>query len=267
MISRYPCVLSIAGSDSSAGAGIQADIKTISAIGCYAATVITAVTAQNTMGVNAVYALPVDMVVAQFEAVTQDLNVQAIKIGMLCNQDIIEVMSKILQQRANWEIVLDPVMVSKTGHNLLSPDAIESLQEKLFPLCTLITPNIDEAEKLTYRKITNKNAMRLAAAMIARRYKTNVLLKGGHLDQGQADDVLYVYAKKKHYWYSSERIDSRNTHGTGCTLSAAIAAYMVQGNELRVAIDLAKKYLTQAIKAGKNLPVGHGAGPVEHFCV
>lgn len=257
-------VLTIAGSDSSGGAGIQADIKVISALGSYAASVITALTAQNTLGVQAVYEIPAGFVGQQLESVFSDLTIEAVKIGMLVNAEIIQAIAASLKKYQPKFIVLDPVMISKSGCELVSSQAITALKENLFPLVNLITPNIFEAEKLLDIKIENKRAQELAAKNLAEKFKLNVLVKGGHISGEHSSDVLYT--KNKSFWFDAPRIDSKNTHGTGCSLSAAIATYLAQGFELHAAILHAKNYITRAIAAGRYLKVGQGCGPLGHFC-
>lgn len=264
---QQPCALTIASSDSSGGAGIQADIKAISATGAYAASVIVALTAQNTMGVHAVYALPETFIMQQIDSVFTDLNIQAVKIGMLNNQAIIKTVATGLKKYQPAHIVLDPVMVSKSGYDLLDPAALDSLKKDLLPLVTLITPNLLEAEKLLNKKIKSRADMEQAAVVLSNEYSASVLVKGGHLTDDQSSDVLYVQATKQCHWFHAERITSKNTHGTGCTLSAAIASYLAQGDQLPSAIKKAKLYLTQAITQGAHQFIGHGHGPVDHFYV
>jgi hydroxymethylpyrimidine/phosphomethylpyrimidine kinase len=260
-----PCVLTIAGSDSSGGAGIQADIKTISATGCYAASAITALTSQNTLGVQAIYPVPPSTVSEQIESVLSDLNVNAVKIGMLFNQHIMEAVADALKKFKPHSIVLDPVMLSKNKCELLQKEAILYLYKNLFPLCTLITPNISEAEKLLGEKIKTQAAMEGAAAIMGKRYGTNILIKGGHLKTKLSSDVLYSHKNEPCYWYKLRRINTTNNHGTGCTLSSAIASYLAQDYSLHDAILMAKHYLTKTLESGKHLKIGHGIGPVDHF--
>lgn len=260
-----PCVLTIAGSDSSGGAGIQADIKTISATGCYAASVITALTAQNTLGVQSIHEISSEFVQQQLNSVFSDLKIKAVKIGMLHNEKIILAISSALQQFKPSYVVLDPVMMSKNGCALIDPTTIPVLKEKLFPYVTLITPNLIEAELLLGIKIHTASEQELAAVQLGNQFKVNVLIKGGHLDGQQSSDVLYLYENKLCYWFHANRIDSQNTHGTGCSLSSAIAAYLAKDYSLKDAIDHAKKYLTKAIEFGVALQIGHGCGPVDHF--
>lgn len=264
-VKKHPCVLSIAGSDSSAGAGVQADIKTISATGAYAACAITALTAQNTLGVQSVYPIPAGVLRQQIESVLADLNIQAVKIGMLFNKENIDIVSFILNRYKLKNIVLDPVMVAKGGCNLLELEAIEQLKKNLISLSTLITPNLYEAEKLLGGEIKNKKQMALAAKTIGEQYKVNVLIKGGHAHLKNAADVLYLSQDASSHWYEASRVPTRNTHGTGCTLSAAIASYLAQAYPLYEAISMAKCYLTKAMEAGTHFEIGHGIGPLDHF--
>ena len=256
-------ILTIAGSDSSGGAGIQADIKVISALGSYAASVITALTAQNTLGVQAVYEVPADFVRQQLESVFSDLHIEAVKIGMLVNAEIIQAIAATLKKYQTKFIVLDPVMISKSGCQLVSPQAITALKENLFPLVDLVTPNIFEAEKLLSIKITDNKQQKSAAIALGEKYNINVLVKGGHMQGSESADDLYMNSEC--FWFAAPRIESPNTHGTGCSLSAAIAVYLAQGFELREAVFQAKNYITKAITAGRHLKVGHGCGPLEHF--
>lgn len=261
----YPNVVTIAGSDPSGGAGIQADIKAISATGSYATSVITVLTAQNTQGVTAINKISADFVFQQMESIFVDLTIHAVKIGMLYDHTIINAVKCGLEKFKPKNIVLDPVMLSKSGYELLPTSAIDCLKT-IFPLVDLITPNILEVEKLLNFKINDYNLMQQAACNLATRYKTNVLLKGGHLiNCTTSTDVLYHYAQQQTHWFHANRLTSKHTHGTGCTLSAAIASYLAQGYTLKSAIQLAKNYLHQAIIAGEYLQIGHGIGPVDHF--
>ncbi len=259
------CVLTIAGSDSSGGAGIQADIKVISALGCYAASVITALTAQNTLGVQAICEITPEFVQQQLDSVFSDLNIQAVKIGMLHNEKIISVVSAALQKFKPNIVILDPVMMAKNGCELIDLATIPILKNMLFPYVTLITPNLSEAELLLGKKINTAAEQELAAIEMGNQFKINVLIKGGHFDGEQSSDVVYLYKDKVCHWFHAQRIHSNNTHGTGCSLSSAIASYLAKGLELKDAIDHAKKYLTKAIASGTTLQVGHGCGPVDHF--
>ena len=260
-----PCVVSFAGTDPSGGAGIQADIKAISATGSYAASIITALVAQNTQGVLAIADVSAAFIQQQIDAVFSDLRVAAVKIGMLHTQAVIDVVASALRALALPHVVLDPVMVAKNGSPLLKSEMMAYLQQHLLPLCSLLTPNLPEASAILGAAINSAEDMAQAAATLAQRYQTNVLVKGGHLAHKHASDVLYLYASRQHHWLHAERIDSLHTHGTGCTLSSAIASYLAQGHALIPAITQAKAYLTQAIAAGVNLHIGQGFGPVDHF--
>lgn len=262
---NYPCVLTIAGTDPSGGAGIQADIKAISATGCYAASVITALVAQNTQGVQAIQEVPADFVTQQLNSVFSDLNISAVKIGMLHNQQVIEAISASLEKFKPNNIVLDPVMVAKNGCELLPDHTISFLKERLLPLVNLITPNLFEAEKLLGKKIVTLSDMESAATNIGNTFHVNVLVKGGHLQDKQAADVLYSHKDHRLTWFQADRINTNNTHGTGCTLSSSIASYLAQDYSLHEAVQLAKHYLTKAIQFGSELQIGKGRGPVHHF--
>ena len=265
MKNNYPCVVSFAGTDPSGGAGIQADIKAISATGSYAATVITALVAQNTQGVQAIYAVPVEFVEQQIESVFSDLSVSTIKIGMLHTKKIIEMVATAIEKYKFKHIVLDPVMVAKNGCALLETETIDVVKNRLCPLVTLITPNLNEAEIMLDEKIKTLKEMEVAATKMGRLFNTNILLKGGHLNLKEAADVLYVHKENACYWYVAERIDTLNTHGTGCSLAAAIASYVAQGQSLLAAVAAGKKYITGAIESGKTMQIGKGFGPVDHF--
>ncbi|MES2997730.1 MAG: bifunctional hydroxymethylpyrimidine kinase/phosphomethylpyrimidine kinase [Pseudomonadota bacterium] len=257
-------VLSIAGTDPSGGAGIQADIKTLSATGSYAASVITVLVAQNTQGVQAIQEIPLTFIQQQIDAVFTDLSIAAVKLGMLYQEDIIRLITDNIKKYHPPFIVLDPVMTAQSGDCLLKANAVTALTD-LFPFVTLITPNIPEAEILLNQKIRDQEQMKSAAIQLAKTYKVSVLLKGGHLDSDDSPDILYDNAKGKIYRFDSPRIDTLHTHGTGCTLSSAIASYLAQDYDLHQAIHKAKAYLYQAIDAGKDLNIGKGKGPVNHF--
>jgi len=255
--------LTIAGSDCSGGAGIQADLKTFTSLGIYGMSAITALTAQNTTGVFSVHDIPVKMVAEQLDAIFNDIKPDAVKIGMVYLPEIIEIIAEKLIEYKAKNIVLDPVMVSTSGCPLMAPEASETLQKKLFPLAKVITPNMAEASFLiglpSGKSIENKEEMIMAAKKISTHYKGAILLKGGHL-KDTSDDLLYV--NDNVFWYEGQRIDTPNTHGTGCTLSSAIAAYLAIGNNLEDAISNAKKYLSGALSTG--LDLGHGSGPLNH---
>ncbi|BBB15164.1 phosphomethylpyrimidine kinase [Candidatus Rickettsiella viridis] len=261
---NLPSVLSIAGTDPSGGAGIQADIKAISATGSYAASVITVLVAQNTQRVRAIQEIPLAFIQQQMDAVFTDLQFAAVKLGMLYKQDIIELVTQNLKKYQPPLIVLDPVMTTQSGDVLLKPNTINTLM-RLFPLVTLITPNIPEAEILLNKKISNRKEMEAAAINLAETHQTSVLLKGGHLTSSDSPDIFYNPGQAKVICFDSPRIDTPHTHGTGCTLSSAIASYLAQGYTLHDSIRKAKAYLQQAIAAGKNLKIGKGSGPVHHF--
>jgi hydroxymethylpyrimidine/phosphomethylpyrimidine kinase len=258
---KIPCVVTIAGTDPSGGAGIQADIKAISATGCYAASIITALVAQNTQGVQAIQEVPLAFIDQQIESVFSDLTVHAVKIGMLHNKKVIELITSKLEKYKPDYVVLDPVMVAKDGSSLMEPDTIAFLKENLFSLATLITPNLPEAEKILSVKIHTVSDMECAAKKIGE--NVNVLLKGGHLETERSSDVLYVNSEM--HWFHAERIKTKNTHGTGCSLSSAIASYLAQGYFLPEAVSAAKQYLTKAIQSGSQFQIGRGHGPVDHF--
>jgi len=253
-------LLTIAGSDSSGGAGIQADLKTFAAFGTYGMSVITAVTAQNTQGVTVVQDIEPGVIDAQIKAVFDDIRVDGVKIGMLSVPETISVVARGLQRYQPKIVVLDPVMVSKSGCHLLQPTAKRALVQELLPLVTVVTPNIPEAEEITGYSINNKADMIDAAKKINSIGACCVLLKGGHLD-GQPDDLLYD--GKQCLWFTGRRIISKNTHGTGCTLSSALTVNLAKGVPLEQAVQRAKEYVKIAIEHG--LDIGSGCGPTHHF--
>lgn len=265
MSNQLSCVVSIAGTDPSGGAGIQADIKAISATGAYAATVITALLAQNTQGVQAIENVSADFVRLQMDSVFNDLEIHAVKIGMLQDARIIMVVSECLKQRKPRHVVFDPVMVAKDGSVLLALETIALLKQRLIPETHLLTPNLFEAEHLYGAPVKTPADMETAAISIGSEHGVNVLIKGGHLNGKESADVLYDKDKKQCRWFYAERFDTKNTHGTGCSLSAAIASYLGQGYLLTEAIEAAKYYLTQAIRSGMRYNIGMGNGPVDHF--
>ena len=276
MDSKYIAVLTIAGSDCSGGAGIQADIKTISALGCYAASAITAVTVQNTQGVTAVHAVPPEIVAGQIRAVMDDIKPKAVKIGMVNDAETIKAIADTLADYDIEHIVVDPVMVSTSGSKLMQDDAIKVFIEKLLPMSTLITPNIYEAEILAGKKITDEDAMNDVAGEILSKGAEAVLIKGGHIEGDKKVDLLYNAIRKTEARsseitmmigdsFESETVETRNTHGTGCTLSAAIASNLAMGLGINKAIDKAKYWLTSALIAGADVEIGSGHGPVNHF--
>lgn len=258
-------VLTIAGFDPSGGAGIQADLKVFSAFGCYGMSVLTALPVQNTCGVKQCYSIPPKAITEQLEAIFDDIRPDAIKIGMLFNKEIINLLVEFLQQhKKTIPIVLDPVMTAKSGDSLLMPDAIFDLKEKLIPLCSIITPNLYEAAMLTKTKHVNIDNMDVTAIKLLELKSKSVLLKGGHLDSEYSHD-LYIDTMDNKQWLLSKRIDTKNTHGTGCTLSAAIASCLALGMDHLSACKLSKKYIEKAIQLGKDLKIGQGSGPVHHF--
>jgi len=261
---QTPIALTIAGSDSSGGAGIQADLKAFSALGAYGASCITAITAQNTRQVSAVAEVTADMVAAQIDAVFDDLEVGAVKVGMLSSTAIIDTVVTGLAERG-IPIVVDPVMVSKSGHSLLQDSAADALRERLLPLATLLTPNLPEAARLCGREMAfDEAAIQQQAELLIEAGARAVLMKGGH-SQGETCVDLLVTAEGVRLRLEAERIDTKNTHGTGCTLSSAIAAGFARGLPLEQAVGSAHDYLQGAIRAADQLQVGHGYGPVHHF--
>ena len=252
-------VLSIAGSDSIGGAGIQADIKAITKQGCYAMTAVTALTVQNTMGVTDVMDVPPDFIAAQIDGVFTDVVPDAVKIGMVSNAASIRAIAERLRYYKPKALVVDPVMVSTSGHALLQPDAVQVLCGELIPLASVITPNLPETAVLYGREIHTLEEMRTAAQTLSERFGTAVLVKGGHLT-GTAADVLY--ADGTFTQFETERIETSNTHGTGCTLSSAIASGLARGLTLAESVQGAKQYVTGALKTG--FDIGHGNGPLLH---
>lgn len=262
---KYNTVLTIAGSDSGGGAGIQADIKTISAMGCFATSAITAITAQNTLGVDAVHPVPLDILAAQIDAVLCDIGADAIKIGMLHSAEVASLVADKIEQYNIKNVVLDPVMVSTSGHRLIEVEAIEVLKQRLIPLARVITPNIPEAEILSSRTITGQDQFPQVATLLSHNNTTSVLLKAGHPNGDTLTDYFYNAEDGSITPLPSKRVDTRNTHGTGCTLSSALAAALARGENLTESALSAKRYIEQAIIAGAKYDIGHGHGPVNHF--
>jgi hydroxymethylpyrimidine/phosphomethylpyrimidine kinase len=254
-------VLTIAGSDSGGGAGIQADIKAMSANGVFAMSVITAVTAQNTEEVTDVFELPTFIIAAQIDAVFDDFEVAAVKTGMLSSTTIVETVAKMLHPQNVTNLVVDPVMMSKSGHPLLKADAIEAMKTKLFPMALLVTPNVHEAQQLSGIEISTLADARRAAKVIHGFGCKHVLIKGGHLLAERATDVLYD--GRFFGVFRGEFIETPHTHGTGCTFASAIAAHLARGKSVNDAIQTAKSYVTEDIRHG--LAIGHGTGPTNHF--
>jgi hydroxymethylpyrimidine/phosphomethylpyrimidine kinase len=256
--------VTIAGSDSGGGAGIQADLKTFSALGVYGASVIAALTAQNTLGVTAIHDVPAEFVTAQIDAVFSDLPVNAVKIGMLSQPDVIRAVAAGLDRYAQANVVLDPVMVATSGDMLLRDESVAVLIADLLPRASLVTPNLREAARLLDTDVaTDEAGMETQAEAILRLGAQAVLIKGGHGSGPESDDLLMSPTGKR--WFSAPRIDTLNTHGTGCTLSSAIAAGLASGLALELAIETAKSYITEAIAASDRLKIGRGHGPVHHF--
>lgn len=263
---RYKRVLTIAGSDSGGGAGVQADIKTISACGCYAASAITAITVQNTLGVTAVHPVPVDIIEQQIAAVIEDIGVDAVKIGMLHSSEVVNGVRNMLDRFPVTNVVLDPVMVSTSGHRLIEDSAIDALTNVLMPKARVITPNIPEAEILLGgQKLTRQDELPEAAVMLAEKTGVSVLLKAGHLTEEKLVDIFYDVENKKMNELPSVRIHTKNTHGTGCTMSSAFASMLAKGLSLPEAAAAAKQYINDAIVAGADYQIGNGFGPVKHF--
>ena len=259
-MNTIPKVMTVAGSDSGGGAGIQADLKTFAALGVYGTSVLTAITAQNTLGVTAVHEVPVDVVAAQIEAVLTDIGADAVKTGMLSSGDIIEAVSRELTRFRVERLVVDPVMVAKSGDRLLRQDALDALRKLLIPQATVVTPNIPEAESLTEMRIQSGEDVCRAAKIILGMGAKAVVVKGGHLE-GDPVDVLYDGREFREF--TGPRIDTLNTHGTGCTFASAIAASLAKGMELAEAVGAAKAYVTEAIR--NSLSIGSGHGPLGHM--
>ena len=259
-----PVALTIAGSDSSGGAGIQADLKTFSAFGVYGATAITALTAQNTIGVQAIEAVTAAFVVAQIDSVLADLTVRAIKTGMLANRAIVEAVAQRVAAASDIPVVVDPVMIATSGHALLAPDAVAAVLHALMPRAALLTPNLAEAGRLlgAAPATTELEMARQAQALHAKGAQA-VLIKGGHSAAADATDILFDGVSITRF--SGPRIVTPHTHGTGCTLSAAVACGLARGETLPVAIRAAKDYVTRGLQAGLMLRVGHGSGPLDHL--
>ena len=260
---EYRRVLSIAGSDSSGGAGIQADLKTIAALGCYGMSAITALTAQNTQGVRAIHGVPPEMLRDQIDAVIDDLGADAVKIGMLHSLASVAVVAQSIDRHGLENVVLDPVMVATSGAVLIDHPAIAALVQQLFPRSLLITPNLDEAALLVGWPLADERAMQEAARSLIDKGARAVLLKGGHLHGEVVSDLLVIRDGPTH-WMRGPRIATGNTHGTGCTLSSAIAVYLTMGKPLREACELARTYVRSALLAGADVRTGSGGGPLNH---
>ena len=261
----YKRVLTIAGSDPSGGAGIQADLKTMSACGCYGMSAITAIVDENTVSVFGVHPIPIDFVRGQIISVLDDIGADAVKIGMLHSSELIRTVKNALEKFNIKNIVLDPVMVATSGDSLLQQEAVETLKNELIPISRVITPNIPEAEILLGKKIENQEILRLVIKELSCSGKVSVLLKAGHLDDDELTDVFYNAETDEILEFTSKRINSVNTHGTGCTLSSAIASFLAHGLPLNDAVAYAKDYINGAIIAGAEYEIGKGHGPVHHF--
>ena len=260
---RYIRILSIAGSDSGGGAGIQADLKTFSALGCYGMTAISAITAQNTQGVRAIHGVPPEILRAQIAAVVEDIGVDAVKIGMLHSPEVVQVVADAIDQYQLPQVVLDPVMVATSGDRLMANETVQVLVQQLFPLVQVITPNLDEAALLLGQPVEGIQALELAAQALLNLGAPAVLLKGGHLAGDVVVDVLAQADGRVQQWQSA-RIATANSHGTGCTLSSALAVYLALGYALPEAVVQARHYILGALQAGAVVRTGHGHGPLNH---
>ena len=265
MTQKYRTALTIAGSDCSGGAGIQADLKTFSALGCYGMSVITALTAQNTTGVKAIHPIPPEFAAEQMEAVFTDIRPDAVKIGMLYSAELIETVARLLVKHHVGNVVLDPVMVAQSGDRLLMEEAIEAIKSFLMPLSSIVTPNLPEAEVLLGKPVQTISEMEKAARELVAFGSEGVLIKGGHLQAGESTDTLYIPSRDHTVHLRGSRVATRNNHGTGCTLSSAIASFLAHGSELEESVARAKEYVTGAIEAGADYEIGKGHGPVHHF--
>lgn len=265
MKKQYKRALTIAGSDPSGGAGIQADLKTFSACGCYGMTVITAVVDENTIGVTDVHPIPSSFVSGQIKSVLDDIGTDAIKIGMLHDSELIRAVKETLSAYNIKNIVLDPVMVATSGDKLLQDEAIETLKNELIPYVRVITPNIPEAEILIGEKITGQDELPLIVKDLSFNRSVSVLLKAGHLSEEELIDVFYNAETDEVIELKSRRIQTHNTHGTGCTFSSAVAAFLAHGLPLNDAVKKAKEYMVKSIEAGAKYEIGKGHGPVHHF--
>ena len=260
---QYARVLSIAGSDSGGGAGIQADLKTLSALGCYGMTAITALTAQNTTGVQAIHGVPAVFLKAQLQSVLDDIGVDAVKIGMLHSPDVVEVVAWAIDHYGLKQVVLDPVMVATSGDRLIAQETVAVLVSELFPRVQLVTPNLDEASLLVQKNLSQIDELQPAGLELLAMGAKAVLLKGGHLQGDVLCDVLHQSGTDARV-FQSTRIHSRNVHGTGCSLSSAIAAYLALGHDMHTAVEQARAFIRQAIASGAAVKTGEGHGPLNH---
>lgn len=261
---KYPSVLTIAGFDGSGGAGLQADIKTISALGCYATSVLTALPVQNTMGVRNIYPVPIRAVSDQLAAIFEDIVPDAVKIGMVHTPELVQVIAAVLMEYPEIPVVFDPVMVATSGHRLIEEETILAITEKLFPLAEIITPNMDEAAVLAQMEVRTLDDMYKAAEYIKEMGCGNLLLKGGH-QEGPKIVSLFADNKNRVCEFETIKLVTTNTHGSGCTLSSAIASFRAQGNKLHEAVALGQRYVFDAIKHGADVQTGKGNGPLNHF--
>ncbi len=260
---RLPLALTIAGSDSGGGAGIQADLKTFSALGIFGMSVITALTAQNTLGVQGIYNIPEEFISLQIDSIFLDMGADAVKTGMLSNSSIILLVAKKMREYKVSKLVIDPVMVAKGGDRLLEEEAESTLMEVLLPLSLVVTPNIPEAEVISGICICSLGDMKEAARIIYQKGAKNVVIKGGHLEGDQSIDLLYDGQSFREL--SALRINTANTHGTGCTFASAITAYLAKGSGLVEAVEKAKQYLTSILELSSNIQIGKGVGPLNHM--
>ncbi len=262
---EYFKVLTIAGSDSGGGAGVNADIKAVSACGCYAASAVTAVTVQNTLGVKTVHDIPPEIISGQIHAVLSDIGADSVKIGMLSKKETVSIVASTLKNYGIKNIVLDPVMVSTSGHSLLKEDAVETMIKELFPIVRIITPNIPEAEMLLSEKISDQKDTEKFAEKLSQIAGNSVLLKAGHFSDKILSDVFYNAETKQITHFDNERVITENSHGTGCSLSSALAAFLAKGLSMECAVENAENYLRNALKEGAAYKLGGGHGPVKHF--
>ncbi|MEG0917493.1 MAG: bifunctional hydroxymethylpyrimidine kinase/phosphomethylpyrimidine kinase [Myroides sp.] len=261
---KYPSVLTIAGFDGSGGAGIQADIKTISALGCYATSVLTALPVQNTIGVRNIFPIPVQAVSEQIESILDDIFPDAIKIGMVHTPELVETIVETLAKYKKIPIVFDPVMVATSGHRLIVEETIQTIIEKLFPISDIITPNMDEASILANMEVKTLDDMKIAGENIKELGCKYILLKGGHQTTEKITSLFYS-DKDDFQTFESLKLNTKNTHGSGCTLSSAIASFIAQGKSMDEAVALAQNYVSEAILAGSDVQTGKGNGPLNHF--
>ena len=260
---QYPRVLTIAGSDSGGGAGIQADLKTFSALGCFGMTAVTALTAQSTVGVRSIHCVPPQSVRDQIDAVVEDIGVDAVKIGMLHAAALVQTVADAIDRHGLSKVVFDPVMIASSGASLVDADAVDAMVHALFPRVLLVTPNLDEAARLVGHPLTTTQDMEHAASALLARGARGVLLKGGHLPGALVQDLLLLPGAAP-LWLTGPRINTRNTHGTGCTLSSAIAAHLALGMALVGAVQSAHQFVRGALQAGSDVQTGHGSGPLNH---